>query len=793
MELELNSLRVRQARLASLIGRTGGLWLLVAAAALAVAGIALLIASDSKNLAFGSLSASSFAAVIGLWYRRDLSKLPPNTPARSLDDILEPRLLARFHKGASVTPRKAWLTASSEWQGKFIINHLLLSPEQVSQSLSDVAAEMGAIWRRAQELMDQQNSSELHAGILATSLLTNSQSAKDLLAKSNLKTEDVLEASKWLGRLSRSLDEPRPYYGGIGRDWASGFTPMLDRFGHNISAAVEAGRGHFHSLAHGDVLDSIVHSLSQPQGNAALVGPAGTGKTSLVYALAERLLSGRDKELQYYQIVSLDASAVLSATGDKLEKIMLSLFNEAVHARNIIIFLDEAELFFGKGAGAFDISQILLPLLQNQSVRVVAAFTPEYWQKLKSSHESLAAHMAPVIIKEPDQAITMQILEDTALTIEVQNHITVTYQAVREAYRLSDQYIQDQAYPGKAINLLQQAIPYAQNKIIMAESVQTAVEITRGVKVSKAQAPEADVLLHLEERIHSRMINQERAVQVVSAALRRGRAGVADPKRPVGSFLFMGPTGVGKTELARSLAAVYFGDERRMIRLDMTEYHQAEDAERLLETGGPTNKSLILQIREQPFSVVLLDEVEKASHGVLNLLLQLLDEGQLTDRTGRPASFRNAIIISTSNAGSAEIAQKVAGGDTLESFERPLIDKLIAIGVFRAELINRFDSIVLFRPLNQAELSQVAKLMLANVNQTLAKQNVSVRLTDAALIKLTQAGYDPEFGARPMRRAIADAVEDAVASKILRGEAQPGSTISLDVNDLDPIESQRSH
>ena len=280
------------------------------------------------------------------------------------------------------------------------------------------------------------------------------------------------------------------------------------------------------------------------------------------------------------------------------------------------------------------------------------------------------------------------------------------------------------------------------------------------------------------------MINQERAVGVVSAALRRGRAGVADPRRPVGSFLFLGPTGVGKTELARSLAAMYFGDERRMIRLDMTEYQQSEDTQRLLETGGPANKSLILQIREQPFSVVLLDEVEKANPAVLNLLLQLLDEGQLTDRNGRPASFRNAIIIATSNAGSAEITQRVAAGDNLESFERPLIDKLIATDVFRAELINRFDEIVLFRPLDQAELTQVAGLMLNSVNKNLAKQNVAVQLTDAALRMLIQAGYDPEFGARPMRRAIQDTVEDAVATKILRGEAQPGSVINLDVNDL---------
>src|SRR3989344_5647386 len=260
--------------------------------------------------------------------------------------------------------------------------------------------------------------------------------------------------------------------------------------------------------------------------------------------------------------------------------------------------------------------------------------------------------------------------------------------------------------------MLEQAIQYANGKVVTAASVQTAVERTKGVKVSKADAPEVDVLLNLEDRIHQRMINQEPAVNVVAAALRRGRAGVANPNRPTGSFLFLGPTGVGKTELARSLAAVYFGDERQMIRLDMTEYQQAEDVERLLAAGGPAEKSLIMQIRQQPFSVVLLDEVEKSNQSVLNLLLQLLDEGQLTDKSGRPASFRNAIVIATSNAGSAEIAQRVSGGDSLESFERPLIDKLISEGQFKAELINRFDDVSLFRPLNQNELARVALLML---------------------------------------------------------------------------------
>jgi ATP-dependent Clp protease ATP-binding subunit ClpA len=221
-----------------------------------------------------------------------------------------------------------------------------------------------------------------------------------------------------------------------------------------------------------------------------------------------------------------------------------------------------------------------------------------------------------------------------------------------------------------------------------------------------------------------------------------------------------------------------------MIRLDMSEYQQPSDVDRLLSDGGDSAESLILAIRKQPFSVVLLDEVEKAHPNILNLLLQLLDEGHLTDKNGRPAQFNSAIIIATSNAGSADITQRIEAGQTLEDFDRPLIDSLIAKGQFKPELINRFDEIVLFRPLNQQELGQVAVLMIKDVNKTLAAQNIIVQLTEAALAQVIQEGYDPEFGARPMRRVIQRLIEDAVATKILKGEIKPGQTITLDVGDL---------
>src|SRR6185437_11344963 len=320
------------------------------------------------------------------------------------------------------------------------------------------------------------------------------------------------------------------------------------------------------------------------------------------------------------------------------------------------------------------------------------------------------------------------------------------------AYRLSGRYNQDMAYPGRAIQLIEQSLSHAEGNVVTERSVQKAVEQTRGVKVGAAAPVEANELLHLEDKIHERMINQSRAVSVVAAALRRARAGVANPRRPIGSFLFLGPTGVGKTELAKAIAATYFGAESNMIRLDMSEYQQTSDVSRLLSNGQDDQKSLIMAVRQQPFTVVLLDEIEKAHPNVLNLLLQLLDEGKLTDVSGRAASFKDAIVIATSNAGATEIRERVSRGEELHTFEEEFVNNLISSGQFKPELLNRFDEIVLFRPLKLEELVQLVTLMLNEVNHTLAAQNISVELTETAAEKIVQAGYDPRIGARPLRR-----------------------------------------
>lgn len=783
MNLDLHSKRARKARFAKAIGGAGAETL--AGVGVLLVGLALycFFIAELPRAGYASLATGLALLMPALWYRLELSHLPPIQPAKQLDDILAPVLLANLK--ADMSPLDAWRTALHGGPAFFILNHLLLHPGVNEEQISNKPADMAVVWQQTREIQQHYNSVEIHAGTLITALILSSPILTQHLERHKLKAQDVLEVFQWLDRQMSYGHRKRAFFGGIGRDWASGFTPTLDRFGENYSRQVEAAGGYMHYLAHPDALQSVINSLHQSSA-VALVGAAGTGKTTLAYGLADHLLQGKDKTLQYYQVVSLNASMIMSAGGEHLEDLLLTLFHEAVHAGNIILCIDEAKLFFGSGVGAFDISQILMPMLRNRNVKVIAAFTPEEWQDLRRRNEALATGFANVVVQEPPLEATMRILEDLTPGLEHHNKLLITYDALRETVRLSGQYMQELAYPGKAISLLNQALPYAQDGLVNATTIQLALEKTRGLRVSAAAAPEADVLLHLEDRIHERMINQVRAVNVIAGALRRGRAGVSNPKRPVGSFLFLGPTGVGKTELARSLAAVYFGDEHQMIRLDMSEYQQAEDVSRLLSAGAQGDHSLLLSIREQPFSVVLLDEIEKAHPNILNLMLQLLDEGQLTDVAGKPASFRSAIIIATSNAGATDIIERVRSGNQLDDFERPLLDKLMAAGTFKPELINRFDEVVLFRPLEEPELLQVAKLMLGEVNRTLSTQNIRVELTPEALAQLAKQGYDPEFGARPMRRLIQKTVENAIAVKILQGEAQPGSVITLDLDDLTP-------
>ncbi len=731
------------------------------------------------------------------WWYGELKQLPPlaskDPKLLQVHEILDKSVLSEL-KGENPSPLDIWQAIEGSWHQQFFSTRYGLSPDIFERSLSKDPQNSAALWRRANELAVHEHQSGITAGALTVALLESLPDYENYLNHLGLERNDLLAGIDWQHHieLMQRRFAKKDSFGGIGRDWSAGYTPYLNRLGDNLSADIQLRGGMLHrdTDTHKQVVTQMVNVLGSPgKNNIALVGEVGVGKTTTVYSFAQALLSNSSvpQELRYKQVISLNAASLISQVGDKgtLEDLMLRLMSEAILARNIILFFDEAQLFFNQDTGSIDLSNILMPIIEGGALSTIFAMPPKQWDKLKAQNPTLAGLMNYQVVNPPNEHDTMQVMEDQVLFIEYQQKVHFTYQSLREAYRLADHYVQDIAFPGKAIKLLDSATANTINGLVTVRSVQQAVEGTLGVKVQAAGQDEKQRLLELEERIHERMINQSRAVTVVSDALRRSRSGVGNPNRPIGTFLFLGPTGVGKTELSKALADVFFNGDDQIIRVDMNEFVSSEDVKRLLSPASETNTSFLGKIRKQPFSVVLFDEIEKAHPDVVNVLLQLLDEGKIKDIDNREASFRDAIIIATSNAGANEIRAHIEAGNNLEDFEDDFTNKLIESGQFKPELINRFDEIVLFRPLTPEELQQIIDLLIAEVNKTLNRQKISVTLSNEAKVWLVQKGYDPRLGARPMRRMVQRSVENIVAKKLLQSETSPGQVIQLDVADLE--------
>lgn len=782
--INYQSLRAKKARLSKLLNLKVTIVLFWITAILIISALYIII---FRNISYGYflLTIAIISFMIACWAKWELNVLPVET--NSIQERLSKDILLNFKK-TDDSPRKLFNSLSTNWQSYFFTNHLFISPQLIETMLSDQAEDLNIALSSAAKLADANNNRQIELGYLIASIFLNSKPLIEMLNRAKLNAQDIEEMSQWLARTLELFNRKKQNFGGVGRDWSFGFTNFLNHFAYNISQEILNHSTNYGWLTNSAEVVSIETALANGSNAVAIIGPPGIGKTSRVYALAQRLIEGKtNKHVAYHQIMQLDASTILSSakSSGSLEGIFNRIVNEANHAGHVILFLDDAELFFNEGAGSINAAAILQPILQSRAIQFILTLTPEDYQRIRSNNSTLANLLTPIILSELAENDIMNILEDTAAGMEHHYSCLITYDALKTAYRLSGRYNNDEAYPGRAIKLLDQAISFGKDKVITAQSIEAAIEQSRGVKVSTAGPAEADSLLHLEDQIHQRMINQTEAVKAVSSALRRARAGIADPKRPIGSFLFLGPTGVGKTELAKAVAATYFGSVDSIIRLDMSEYQQEQDISRLLATGTDNSISFLMKIRHQPFSVVLLDEIEKANSNILNLLLQLLDEGQLTDVSGRSASFKDAVIISTSNAGAQAIRSQLSQGKQLSDFREQLTDQLIEQNMFKPELLNRFDEIVLFRPLKSDELAQVVRLLIAEININLAHQNITIDLSDSAISKIVQLGSDERYGARPMRRALQKTVENTIAKRILSGEVSPGSKVTLDEKDIE--------
>src|SRR6187455_516130 len=518
------------------------------------------------------------------------------------------------------------------------------------------------------------------------------------------------------------------------------------------------------------------------------------------------------------------------------------------HGDDLILFIDELHTVVGAGAaeGSMDASNMLKPALARGDLRMIGATTLDEYRRNIEKDAALERRFQPVLIDEPSVEETIEILNGLRDRYEAYHRVRISPEAIVAAAELSDRYITDRYLPDKAIDLIDQAAARVRlraktkpadrraleddlarnererdqaiaaedyeraNELkpridelredieaarsggrgraaeVLADDVAEVVSRRTGIPVAQLTQEERERLLGLEAQLHERVVGQDEAVDAVARAVRRGRAGLGDPNRPVGSFLFLGPTGVGKTELARALAETLFGDEDAMVRFDMSEFQERHTVSRLV--GAPPGYvgyeeagQLTEQMRRRPYSVLLFDEIEKAHPDVFNILLQILDDGRLTDAQGRTVDFKHTVVIMTSNLGADRIQQFARQGGDVDELKDELMELLR--GSFRPEFINRIDEIIVFRALSEEQLLDITRLLLDRLNRRLRAQRIEVEFSEGAVRLLAREGYDPEFGARPLRRTIQRLVENALSRMVLDGSVEPGDKAAVDVDD----------
>ena len=753
-----------------------------------LSGLLLILLDDSIGWLILAFAIIPF--ILENWWRGELHRLSPNLGSDKIEDLLASNILGNLSKNPSSDEIAKVVLKSSG--GQFIVARFGLGTTTIESLATIPQNSPEEIFSTAIELHRKLETATVSGSVLTLAIIKNYPDHEKLLAQFQIDFEDLERGVKWHDHIFSLIDKmntPKKT-GGIARDWSFGWTPTLDRFGMNLSNQVSGSVLMSSNLEQNeDLVEKMIAQFSSGgRQNIALIGADGVGKSTVVSAFAAKLLDASAKipaNLQYRQVVSLDASTIISAAPGRgeIENLINLVLVEAYSAKNIIICLDNAQLFFEEGTGSVDISNLLLPILEAGRVRMILTMDEQRFLQISAKNPALAGALNRIQVQPAGFEETLAVMEDKLILFEHQNKVFYQFQALKEAYRLSQRYIFDLEMPGRAVRLLEMSASYAENGIVRASSVQQAIEKTMNVKIASSDnSSEKETLLNLENLLHARMIGQEKAVAAVSNALRRARTGVRNENRPIGTFLFLGPTGVGKTELSKALAEVYFNGEENIVRLDLNEFVNLDDVSRLIADGSRDANSLTAQVMKKPFSVILLDEIEKAHPNVLTALLQVLDEGILRDEKNREVSFRDAIIIATSNAGALRIQELISRGYNSETAEPLIVQDLINSREFRPEFLNRFDEIVVFEPLSKDDLKQIIDLMIAGVNKTLAPQKISVSVSPEAKELLAEKGYDPQLGARPMRRVIQKVVENTIARKMLSGEASAGSTVLIDEN-----------
>ncbi|MCU0640906.1 MAG: ATP-dependent Clp protease ATP-binding subunit [Candidatus Margulisbacteria bacterium] len=582
----------------------------------------------------------------------------------------------------------------------------------------------------------------------------------------------------------------------------SGKTQLLDLYGRDLTALAQEKKLD-PVVGRAGEIERVTQILSRRRkNNPVLIGEAGVGKTAIVEGLAQKIGAGDvPRTLTGKRVISLDMGLLIAGTRyrGEFEERLKKVLDEVIRSENIILFIDELHTLIGAGAaeGAMDAANILKPALARGEVQCIGATTIDEYRKRIESDPALERRFQSVMVKEPSVAETIEILKGLRARYEEFHKVKITDDALVAAGRLSARYIADRFLPDKAIDLIDEAaarimLRAGEEKTVDGEVIAQVVSAWTSVPVTQLTAAETERLLKMEAELGTKVIGQDEAIKVIARSIRRARAGLKDPRRPIGSFIFLGPSGVGKTELAKRLAEFLFGESDAMIRLDMSEYLESHTVSRLIGSppgyvGFGEGGQLTEPVRRRPHSVVLFDEIEKAHPDVMNILLQILDDGQVTDAQGHQIDFKNTVIIMTSNVGADLIRKEsqigfVTRDDAQAGYEKmkgTVLEQLKKS--FRPEFLNRVDESVVFRPLAKEDLLAIIDVMLAEVNQRLAEKGFSLVLTKKAKQYLVDQSYDPKFGARPLRRAIEERLEDPLSEEVLKGRFVYGTEIKADI------------
>lgn len=617
-----------------------------------------------------------------------------------------------------------------------------------------------------------------------------SDPARDLLDELGIDDRAFRRLTSWLNvqeelrrRIhhyqTRAAMKPK---GVIDRGYTAIATPILNRFSTDLTAAARSGQLPY-IVGRQDELKAIFRAFVSSRHSVILVGDQGVGKTSLLYALAQRMVAEDVPEsIQDKRLVSLSASALVAGAGatGQIEERVESIINEIVRAGNIVLAIENYDQLVGAastGGQGLDAAGIFSQALQNRLFMAIAtANIQDYRRHLE--HGPAATTLERVDVEEMDDEEAIGVLQSHVGPLEHKHRVFFSVAALDRAVTLTERYLPEQTLPGKALDAIEEAAVLAARErghdtLVSGEDVARVISQRTNIVVTEITTDERQKLIDLEEIMHQRVVGQNEAVQAVANAMRRARAELRDATRPIANLLFLGPTGVGKTETAKTLAATYFGSEEAMIRLDMSEYQDVGSINRLI--GAPPGYSggqsgyLTAAVRAKPFSLVLLDELEKAHPDILNVFLQVMDDGRLTDSDGRTVNMTNIILIATSNAGTQHIQDRLQQNASMETIKQELLNDVLPQH-FRPEFLNRFDSIVVFLPLNPAEIEQIVGLMIKHIATGLAEKGIVFRTSPEAIAQIARDGFDPLYGARPLRRMVQERVDNALAQYMLQGQ-----------------------